>query len=156
VDGVDAAFGSDTASDGDCGCADILEYALGSAIASDGRDAGAAGVVTGWGTVFCRAKCRVGVALHEVLRPDLHRLQDGGLELLNELAIETEVVLRCLRTGRLMHAGDRQVSFGFSSYLIDAHKRKDSLRGKHGRESTRETYDSQPTARRLIVTSRMA
>ena len=104
--------------------------------------------MTGWGTVFCRAKCRVGVALHEVLRPDLHRLQDGGLELLNELAIETEVVLRCFRTGRLTHAGeDRQVSFG---------ERKGSLRGKHGRETTRENYDNQPTARRLIVTSRMA
>jgi hypothetical protein len=43
------------------GCADILGYALGPAIASDGRDADAAGVVTGWGAVFCRAKCRVGV-----------------------------------------------------------------------------------------------
>jgi hypothetical protein len=97
------------------------------------------------------------VAPHEVLRPDLHRPQDGGLELLNELAIETEVVLRCFRTGRLTHAGeDRQVSFGFPSYLLDAHERKGSLRGKHGRETTCETYDNQPTARRLIVTSRMA
>jgi hypothetical protein len=95
-------------------------------------------------------------ALHEVLRPDLHRLQDGGMELLSELAIDTEVVLRCFRTGGLTHAGDRQVSFGFPSYLIDVHKRKDNLRGKQGKESTRETYDSQPTARRLIVTSRMA
>jgi hypothetical protein len=97
-------------------------------------------------------------ALHEVLRPDLRRLQAGGMELciLNELAIDTEVVLRCFRTDGLTHAGDRQVVFGFPSYLIDVHKRKDNLMGKQGKESTSETYDSQPTARRLIVTSRMA
>ena len=55
--------------------------------------------------------------LHEVLRPDLRRLQDGGMELLNELAIGTEVVLRCFRTGGITHAGDRQAIFGFPSYI---------------------------------------
>jgi hypothetical protein len=58
------------------------------------------------------------------------------MELLNELAIDTEVVLRCFRTGglTLTHAGDRQVGvFGFPSYLIDVHKRKDNLRGKQGK-----------------------
>jgi hypothetical protein len=46
--------------------------------------------------------------------------------------------------------------FGFASYLIDVHKRKDNLRGKQGKESTRETYDSQPLLCRLEVTSRTA
>jgi hypothetical protein len=78
------------------------------------------------------------------------------MELLNELAIDTEVVLRCFRTGGITHAGDRQVLFRFPSYLIDVHKRKDNPRGKQGKESTRGTYDSRPTARRLVVTSMMA
>ena len=90
-------------------------------------------------------------ALHEVLRPDLHRLKDEGMELLSELAIDTEVVLRCFRTGGITHTGgDHQVVFKSPPYLIDVHKRKDDLRGKQGKEPTRETYDSQPTARRLI------
>jgi hypothetical protein len=33
------------------------------------------------------------------------------MELLNELAIDTEVVLRCFRTGGLTHAGDRLVFY---------------------------------------------
>ena len=32
----------------------------------------------------------------------------------------------------LVHAGDRQLVFGFASYLIDVHKRKDNLRGEAG------------------------
>jgi hypothetical protein len=92
-----------------------------------------------------------------VLRPDLQRLKDDGMGLLSELAIDTEVVLRCFRTGGITHAGDRQVEFKFDSYLIDVHKRKGNMRGRQqGKESTRETYDAQPTARRLVVTSRMA
>jgi hypothetical protein len=39
--------------------------------------------------------------------------------------------------------------FQFSSYLIDVHKRKNNMKGKQGKESTRQTYDSQPLARRL-------
>jgi hypothetical protein len=48
------------------------------------------------------------------------------------------------------------VTFQFSNYLIDVHKRKDNMRSKQGRESTRQTHDSQPMARRLLVTSKMA
>lgn len=95
-------------------------------------------------------------ALNMVLRPDLQRLKGDGMGLLSELAIDTEVVLRCFRTGGITHAGDRQVEFKFDSYLIDVHKRKGNMRGRQGKESTRETYDAQPTARRLVVTSRMA
>jgi hypothetical protein len=59
----------------------------------------------------------------------------------------SEVVLRCFRTGGITHAGDRQLAFGFASYLIDVHKRKDNMRGKQGKESTRETRDvRQPAA----------
>jgi hypothetical protein len=86
-------------------------------------------------------------ALHMVLRPDLQRLKDEGMPLLSELNTESDVVLRCFRTGGVTHAGDRQVVFRFPSYLIDVHKRKDNMRGnKQGKEkeSTRQTYDSQP------------
>jgi hypothetical protein len=96
-------------------------------------------------------------ALHMVLRPDLQRLKDEGMPLLSELNTESgDVILRCFRTGGVTHAGDRQVIFRFPSYLIDVHKRKDNMRGKQGKEPTRHTYDSQPTARRLVVTSMMA
>jgi hypothetical protein len=54
-------------------------------------------------------------------------------ELLSELAIDTEVVLRCFRTGGITHAGDRQVEFKFGSYLIDVHKRKGNMRGRQGK-----------------------
>ena len=95
-------------------------------------------------------------ALNDILRPDLQRMKDGVMGVLSELDIDSEVVLRCFRTGGITHAGDRQLVFGFASYLIDVHKRKDNMRGKQGKESTRETYDSQPLLRRLEVTSRMA
>jgi hypothetical protein len=95
-------------------------------------------------------------ALHMILRPDLQRLKDEGMPLLSELNVESDVILRCFRTGGVTHAGDRQAMFQFSSYLIDVHKRKDNMRGKQGKESTRQTYDSQPMARRLVVTSKMA
>ena len=95
-------------------------------------------------------------ALHMVLRPDLQRLKDEGMALLSELNTESDVVLRCFRTGGVTHAGDRQVVFRFPSYLIDVHKRKDNMRGTQGKESTRQNYDSQPTARRIVVTSMMA
>jgi hypothetical protein len=52
---------------------------------------------------------------------------------LNELDIDSEVVLRCFRTGGIAHAEDRQLVFGFASYLIDVHKRKDNMRGKQGK-----------------------
>jgi hypothetical protein len=94
--------------------------------------------------------------LHEVLRPDLQRLKDHGMPLLSELNIESDVILRCFRAGGVTHAGDRQVLFQFPDYLIDVHKRKDNMRGKQGKESTRQTYDSQPMARRLVITSMMA
>ena len=94
--------------------------------------------------------------LHEVLRPDLQRLKDHGMPVLSELNIETDVILRCFRTGGVTHAGDCQVAFQFPDYLIDVHKRKDNMRGKQGKESTRQTYDSQPLARRLVITSMMA
>ena len=94
--------------------------------------------------------------LHEVLRPDLQRLKDHGMPLLSELNIESDVILRCFRTGGVTHAGDCQVAFQFPDYLIDVHKRKDNMRGKQGKESTRQTYDSQPLARRLVITSMMA
>jgi hypothetical protein len=61
------------------------------------------------------------------------------------------IILRCFRTGGVTHAGDRQVICRFPSYLIDVHKRKYNMRGKQGKVSTRQTYDSQPTARRLVV-----
>jgi hypothetical protein len=91
-----------------------------------------------------------------VLRPDLQRLKDQGMPLLSELSTGSDVILRCFRTAGVTHAGDRQVICRFPSYLMDVHKRKDNLRGKQGKESTRQTYDSQPTARRLVVTSMMA
>jgi hypothetical protein len=86
----------------------------------------------------------------------LQRLKDECMPLLSELNIESDVILRCFRTGGVTHAGDRQVFFRFPSYLIDVHKRKDNMRGTQGKESTRQNYDSQPTARRLVVTSMMA
>jgi hypothetical protein len=91
-----------------------------------------------------------------VLRPDLQRLKDEGMSLLSELNIKSDVILRCFWTGGVIHAGDRQVIFRFPSYLIDVHKRKDNMKEKQGKESTRQTYDSQPTERRLVVTSMMA
>jgi hypothetical protein len=54
-----------------------------------------------------------------VLRPDLQRLKDDGMGLLSELAIDTEVVLRCFRTGGITHAGDRQVELAGASRVID-------------------------------------
>jgi hypothetical protein len=96
-------------------------------------------------------------ALNQILRPDLRRLQAEGMGMLSELDIlDSEVVLRCFRTGGITHAGDRQLAFGFSNYLIDVHKRKGNMRGKQGKESARGTYDSQPLPRRLVVTSMMA
>jgi hypothetical protein len=78
-------------------------------------------------------------ALHMILRPDLQRLKDEGMPLLSELNVESDVILRCFRTGGVTHAGDRQVIFQFSNYLFDVHKRKDNMRGKQGKESTRQT-----------------
>ena len=46
--------------------------------------------------------------------------------------------------------------FQFPDYLIDVHKRKDNMRGRQGKESTRQTYDNQPMARRLVITNMMA
>jgi hypothetical protein len=59
---------------------------------------------------------------HIILRPDLQRLKDEGMPLLSELNAESDVILRCFRTGGVTHAGDRQVLFRFSNYLIDVHK----------------------------------
>jgi hypothetical protein len=74
-------------------------------------------------------------ALHMVLRPDLQRLKDEGMPLLSELNAESDVILRCFRTGEVTHAGDRKVMFRFSNYLIDVHKRKDNMRGKQGKDT---------------------
>jgi hypothetical protein len=96
-------------------------------------------------------------ALNHILRPDLQRMKDGrhgrseraGHRLGGGAAVLSH-------WGNHPRCGDRQLVYGFASYLIDVHKRKDNLRGKQGKESTRETYDSQPLLRRLVVTSRMA
>ena len=70
---------------------------------------------------------------------------------------DTSAALRIIGAERAGNgAGDRQVTFQFSNYLIDVHKRKDNMRSKQGKESTRQTHDSQPMARRLLVTSKMA
>jgi hypothetical protein len=94
-------------------------------------------------------------ALNHILRLDLQRMKDGGMGVLSELDIDSEVVLRCFRTGGTTHAGDRQLVYGFASYLIDVHKRKNNLRGKQGKESTRETHDSQPSVPPLTSVARL-